>query len=170
MFSLGKGCWVICSCSRYPNIPDNLFFSLQIGGWLMLGIVLVGIACLIITHFLGMKKARKDPRRKRTLSRLTWTDAKTKSMLANWIWSRDLFKLLTWFVARFSLLEQHNVYQPMAIDTRILHLNTQWDIGYYIQHPIQQYLLNPRLLVIGLHERYRRTPSTHVLTGIYRRT
>jgi hypothetical protein len=51
----------------------------------MLGIVLVGITCLIITHFLGMKKARTDPRRKRTLSRLTWTDAKTKSVLANWI-------------------------------------------------------------------------------------
>ncbi|XP_031549198.1 uncharacterized protein LOC116286763 [Actinia tenebrosa] len=71
------------SCNTY--VGSWSYFYLRIGGWLMLGIVLVGIACLLITHFLGMKKARKDPRRKRTLSRLTWTDAKTKSMLANWI-------------------------------------------------------------------------------------
>ncbi|KXJ28831.1 uncharacterized protein LOC110253541 [Exaiptasia diaphana] len=69
-------------CNTYHGSWSS--FYLKIGGWLMLGIVLVGISCLVITHYLGMKKANKD-RRKKRFTKVSWTDAKTKSKLAKWM-------------------------------------------------------------------------------------
>ena len=55
----------------------------QIGGWLMLGIVLAGIAALVVTHYLGMRNMRRP--RRRQLSRILWVEALTKSKLARFV-------------------------------------------------------------------------------------
>lgn len=61
-----------------------IFFNgLQIGGWLMLGIVLSGIMVLAVTHVLGIRNMRRPQQRQ--LSRILWVEAVTKSKLARFV-------------------------------------------------------------------------------------
>mgnify|MGYP000294309068 FL=1 len=61
-----------------------IFFNgLQIGGWLMLGIVLSGIMVLAVTHVLGIRNMRRPQQRQ--LSRILWVEAVTKSRLARFV-------------------------------------------------------------------------------------
>ncbi|XP_032237034.1 uncharacterized protein LOC116617928 [Nematostella vectensis] len=63
-------------------------FYLKIGGWLMLGIVLCGVMALGVTHYLGMRKAKRGnaPRRRNVhLSQIIWAEARSRSRLARWV-------------------------------------------------------------------------------------
>ena len=69
-----------------------IFFNgLQIGGWLMLGIVLAGIMVLAVTHVLGIRNMRRPQQRQ--LSRILWVEAVTKSRLARFVWKVSKIQL-----------------------------------------------------------------------------
>lgn len=68
-------------CSRFVDKYSS--FYLKTGGWLMLGIVLAGVAALVVTHILGMRSMRRP--RRRQLSRILWVEALTKSKVARFV-------------------------------------------------------------------------------------
>ncbi|KAM7449618.1 hypothetical protein ABFA07_002537 [Porites harrisoni] len=80
-FGCSNGQQKATGCPRFVDTYSS--FYLKIGGWLMLGIVLAGIAALVVTHYLGMRNMRRP--RRRQLSRILWVEALTKSKLARFV-------------------------------------------------------------------------------------
>ena len=63
----------------------SFFSDLQVGGWLLLAIVLAGAVALVITHMHGIWKVKRTSQCKQPPSPVTWAEARYHSRVARFV-------------------------------------------------------------------------------------